>query len=460
MGQLFGGNKSQQTTQQTSSTEIDPRYSQFMEEGFGLASNIANTPYQPYTGPGPAGPNQQMNTAGALAEGMAIHGNPGVNNAVSNLGMVAGNIGPNFKPVDLQGKGQFQAPEIAQNAMQTNQVASSYQSPNIQQNAFQGPDINTMTADDYNQRIQARMDPYEDQVVQATMRDIEEQRQKQLSMDSASAVAANAFGGSRHGLVEAETNKSANQQAIDAAARLRSQGFGRAMDSVDAEQGRVQSLLMDRARAAASDTRAGEGLSLQDASTASGQALQADQMNIQQNIAAAGDQRTGEGLSMDAAKFDTQSAQNMLQMQLQQQGMSADDAARAAQQQIQAYQAQGNLAGMGGQQQLNAIGSLYNMGAGAMDAQTAQNMFQYQQYINQQNDPYRRLGAYTGMLGANVPTTTTTTSTGPQQRSNPFGAAMGGAASGASTGFMVGGPKGALIGGAIGGGLGLLSSQY
>jgi len=80
--------------------------------------------------------------------------------------------------------------------------------------------------------------PYEDQVVQASMRDIGNQGLKAQNMLGAQAQAAGAFGGSRHGIAEAELAKGTQQQMLDQAARLRQQGFNTALGASQADLGR------------------------------------------------------------------------------------------------------------------------------------------------------------------------------------------------------------------------------
>jgi AraC-like DNA-binding protein len=73
--------------------------------------------------------------------------------------------------------------------------------------------------------MQAYQNPYETQVVQQTLRDIGTQAQLGQQNLAAQAQAAKAFGGSRHGIAEAEAMKGYTQQMADAAGRLRQQGF-------------------------------------------------------------------------------------------------------------------------------------------------------------------------------------------------------------------------------------------
>ena len=70
--------------------------------------------------------------------------------------------------------------------------------------------------------------PYENQVVQGALGDIEQQRRAQQVQNQASAAQSGAFGGSRHGVVESLTNAAAQQNAGNTGANLRSQGFNTA----------------------------------------------------------------------------------------------------------------------------------------------------------------------------------------------------------------------------------------
>jgi hypothetical protein len=76
--------------------------------------------------------------------------------------------------------------------------------------------------------ITAFQNPYEQQVVQQTLGDIEQQRRMGQIAESQRATAARAFGGSRQGVAQALTNEAALQQAARASANLRQQGFTQA----------------------------------------------------------------------------------------------------------------------------------------------------------------------------------------------------------------------------------------
>ena len=78
------------------------------------------------------------------------------------------------------------------------------------------------------EEITAFQNPYEQQVVQNTLRDIEDQRRMGQMAEAQRATAARAFGGSRQGVQQALTNQAALRQAASTAANLRMQGYGQA----------------------------------------------------------------------------------------------------------------------------------------------------------------------------------------------------------------------------------------
>lgn len=89
--------------------------------------------------------------------------------------------------------------------------------------------------------VQQYMNPYQQQVIDASLGDIERQRQQQQLRDRASAVQAKAFGGSRQGVAEALTNEAYQRTAANTAAQLRSQGFTQAQQlALQQEEARRQ----------------------------------------------------------------------------------------------------------------------------------------------------------------------------------------------------------------------------
>lgn len=73
------------------------------------------------------------------------------------------------------------------------------------------------------------MNPFQQQVVDATIRDVGNAAQMGLNQIGSQAQSAGAFGGSRQAIAEAEALKGFNQQALDQVSRLNQQGYNQAM---------------------------------------------------------------------------------------------------------------------------------------------------------------------------------------------------------------------------------------
>jgi hypothetical protein len=76
--------------------------------------------------------------------------------------------------------------------------------------------------------IQEFMNPYEAQVIQGTLGDIEQSRQMAANQTANAATAAKAFGGSRYGVQQSLTDQAALQQAAKTAAQMRQAGYATA----------------------------------------------------------------------------------------------------------------------------------------------------------------------------------------------------------------------------------------
>ena len=82
------------------------------------------------------------------------------------------------------------------------------------------------------------MNPYQQNVVNKTLRDVGGAAQIGLNTLGAQASQAGAFGGSRHGVAMAEAAKGYQQQALDAVGALNQQGYNQAMgNAFQAAQG-------------------------------------------------------------------------------------------------------------------------------------------------------------------------------------------------------------------------------
>ena len=78
---------------------------------------------------------------------------------------------------------------------------------------------------------QAYMDPYEDQVVQQALTDLQRQSDIAQVADQARAVGAGAFGGSREGVLRAENMRNLQEAQVRAAGQLRSAGYQQSLQN-------------------------------------------------------------------------------------------------------------------------------------------------------------------------------------------------------------------------------------
>ena len=116
-----------------------------------------------------------------------------------------------------------------QQAMQGTQQAMGYQPGNIAAAQYRPAELGA-AGQVAGADLGAYTNPYEDQVVQQSLRDLSGAQEKSLNQMGAQATAANAFGGSRQGIAEAETRKAYGDQAANMVTGLRSSGFQNAQN--------------------------------------------------------------------------------------------------------------------------------------------------------------------------------------------------------------------------------------
>ena len=333
------------------------------------------------------------------------------------------------------------------------------------------------------QYMSAYQNPFEQQVVQGALGDIERQRQLSQQAQQARAVGAKAFGGSRQAVAESLANEDYTRRMADTAAQLRSAGFTTAAGLGQTDAARALQAQM---------ANQGVDLTLEQANA------QLRQQGMMANQAA-GNQASqfGAGAANQAA-LANQAAMNQMRQynaQLQQQGLLSNQAAgnqalqfgagasnqanlanAAAMNQMGQFNAQlsqqaalanqsafGQAAGL----RQGAIGQMGALGAqqqnlGLTGAQAMMNVAQQRQALDQarmdadRNLRLQQLGITGGALGQQLPNLGSTT-TSPIYR-NQAVSGLGGALGGAQLGSILGGagnPQYASYGAILGGLLGL-----
>jgi hypothetical protein len=95
---------------------------------------------------------------------------------------------------------------------------------------------------------QQYFNPFEQQVVDTSLADMEQARQRAVQQMGQQATAARAFGGSRHGVAEALTSGEYGRQAGSMVANLRNQGYQQALQLAQQQQMQNQAAGMQGAQ--------------------------------------------------------------------------------------------------------------------------------------------------------------------------------------------------------------------
>ena len=160
-----------------SSTQIDPKQMAMYEDIYNTSKSIAQQPFVPYTGARVAG----------------------------------------FNPDQLQG---FDA------------TRSSFQDSMSYNPRGLLSDMGSQPLD-----IQSFQNPYNTQVIDQSLADLDRARQIRLQSDQDRAIGSGAFGGSRSALLEAETNRNFADQAARTASSLRQSGYNNALNAAMQDRG-------------------------------------------------------------------------------------------------------------------------------------------------------------------------------------------------------------------------------
>ena len=309
-------------SKQSSGQTFDPELKGMLTSTFRSGQQLAQMPYQAYDAATVAplrpaeleGMNMTANTARA-----------GVGQAQMNQAITGAQAGMNYQPemataqmvgnqnVTAQNVGQFgpvAVGEIASREVNAQQIGAL---PGIQAQNVGGQTVQAQSL--ANTDLSPYQNQYETGVIDAALGDLDRSRQMTQNNNASSASSAGAFGGSRHGLVEAETNRNFGQQASNLATNMRQQGFQNAQNMAQTDLNRAQDAgglnAQSRMQAALANQQAG---------------LSAGQQNQQLNFARQqANQNSALSAARDSAGRAQQASQQMSQMGLQS-GLASQDA--------------------------------------------------------------------------------------------------------------------------------------
>jgi hypothetical protein len=206
-----------------------------------------------------------------------------------------------------------------------------------------------------NQNIQQYMNPYTQAVTEQGLTELERSRQLQQQQTAAQATAARAFGGSRQGVAEAETNRAFGETAQKFIAQQNAQAYDQAQRASEADLARLmQAQQLNQAQDLATTQQslqlAGQfGLANQQA------ALQASQANQEAALKSA---LSNQGYDFNVGQLNTQ---NQQQTNLANQAAQNQVALANAQNFLQANLANQGAGLQANQQRLGAAGQVANI---------------------------------------------------------------------------------------------------
>lgn len=434
------------TSQSTSNQSLDPTIMSWLGGNYAHAQDLANQPFQPFTGQRVADFNP------AQTQAMGLFGDIANNNtgaSTLDAARTAAQQTANYTPQQVTAPGYTAAGytptavTAARAAAATPATAGQAQTTDINRGDIRDVNGGSLLGVD----LSGYMNPYEQSVINGTTSDLERQRQQEQTYNQGRATAAHAFGGSRDALVAANTNNDFNRTIADQVAQLRYSGFTNAQGQAQtdlarqlqtslANQGQDASVAGANAGAANSTSQFNAGQNTQTSLFNSGQETQNNEFN------AGNEQQAGlatAAAANDAGQFNA-GATNTANSQTAAQALQASLANQNAGLQGAALNSQGagQLADMSHQEITDAIaraGALGNIG----DAQQRQAQAildaAYQQYGDARNWPLemqQQLNAALGLAGN--PTLTDSQSTGTQTgRSSGWNIGLGGGSSGGSS---------------------------
>jgi hypothetical protein len=253
-----------------------------------------------------------------------------------------------------------------------------------------------------NQNIQQYMNPYTQAVTEQSLADLERSRQLQQQQTAAQATAARAFGGSRQGVAEAETNRAFGENAARLVAQQNAQAYEAAQRASEADLARqMQAQQLNQAQDLATTQQslqlAGQfGLANQQAALEAARAnqatgLTASQANQDAMLRAA---LANQGYDFSVGQLNTQ---NQQQVNLANQAAQNQIAQANAQNFLQANLANQGAGLQANQQRIGAAGQMANIAQAGQQMgfaganQLAQQGAVQQQFSQAQLDAIRNL---------------------------------------------------------------------
>jgi len=387
-------------------TKLLGRASALTEPIFDEETGLFRPRYTPYGGQLVAGLNPMQEQAMRDIAGMGV--SPEIDQAVGFTGLAALQAQDLAKYDPIAAQQYFQSPEMGQVDLDFERVAA----PERTDYRMAAPE--RVSAEKFGaEQMREYMSPYMEGVVERQKQGAIQDYLKQLPGMGAAAARAGARGGTREALLESEARKGLSQRLGDIEAQGLQQAYQQAAGQFGADRAaQMQAALANQATgmtASQQDLQA----QIQQAQFAAQQALQAG--------------NTNQAAQLQKQAQDLQQQQSLNQLAMQGAGLGAQYGLAGAQLGEQSRQFGAGLGMQGLQQQLAAAGQLgqlgqqryqqqagitqAQLGAGAQARDVEQQRLStlYQQFMDEQQAPYRQLGFMSDILRGTPTSAYTTT---------------------------------------------------
>lgn len=215
----------------TTTTTTDPAQMAIYEDLYSKSQDIASQPFVPYTGARVAGFNPDQLAGMDATRGLFNQSQR--YNPQQGLQTLLGKSQNAPKVTPFTGTATQLQPAAMQQAANIAPV-DLYSGASVNRGAIR--DVKPQSLLDTN--LSAYQNPFQSQVIDNTLGDLNRARQMQLQSDQDAAIGRGAFGGSRSAILEAETNRNFAEQAGKLSGDLRAQGFDRATSLAGQDIGR------------------------------------------------------------------------------------------------------------------------------------------------------------------------------------------------------------------------------
>ena len=365
----------------------------------------------------------------------------GILGAIGDLGDVTTNVRKNIFGVPGGASGVLSATDQARAAQElaVTKAREAGDYGKAQSDAAIAALAGTGGAFDPSATVSKFFNPYETNVVDRSLADLQRASDIAALQEDANAAQAGAFGGSRAGIVQAERDRNLLDAQARIAAQLRQQGYGQALQQAqqafEAGQGRQQQLAQltgQLGQAGAGTQLSAEQLAQQGALGTGQLRLQGGELGLSAEELAARNAQQRAGLASEAARLGLSEAELRANVGLQgaQLGLQGAQGLQSVANDIGAQAAQ--RAAMGELQsglQSNDISMINQLGGQRFQTEQAKLDAQQQDQLAEVYEPYQRLGFYSDILRG-APTTQMSISQSSTPNPSLLNQVVGGAASG------------------------------